>query len=113
MRAPARCSRCFPPSSTLPAGRPVLAAGGIAERRGLEAARAFGAAGALVGTRFLAAEEALAAAEAKQRVVEASGDATLRTTVFDIVRGYDWPDAITARALHNRFSAACHGKESE
>jgi nitronate monooxygenase len=95
----------------LAGGRPVLAAGGISERRGYQAALAFGAAGALVGTRLLAANESLAAPEAKQRVVEAEGDATLRTSVFDLIRGYDWPDAITARALRNRFSGQWHGKE--
>lgn len=92
---------------------PVLAAGGISDRRGVEAAMALGAAGALLGTRFLAAEESLAPREAKQRVVEADGDATLRTTVFDIVRGYDWPDGITARALRNTFSGRWHGNESD
>src|SRR5262245_4091120 len=92
-------------------GKPVLAAGGIVERRGFQAALAFGAAGALVGTRFLAADESLAAPEARQRVVEAEGDATLRTTVFDLIRGYDWPDGITGRALRNRFSGKWHGKE--
>ena len=90
---------------------PVLAAGGISDRRGVEAAMALGAAGALLGTRFLAAEESLVAREAKQRVVEANGDATLRTTVFDIVRGYDWPDGITARALRNSFTGKWHGNE--
>ena len=90
---------------------PVLAAGGISDRRGVEAAMALGAAGALLGTRFLAAEESLVAREAKQRVVEANGDATLRTTVFDIVRGYDWPDGITARALRNSFTGKWHGDE--
>jgi nitronate monooxygenase len=92
-------------------GIPVLAAGGISDRRGAQAAMALGAAGVLLGTRFLAAEEALAAPEAKQRVVAANGDATLRTSVFDIVRGYAWPDGITARALRNAFSDRWHGKE--
>jgi len=92
---------------------PVLAAGGISDRRGVEAAMALGAAGALIGTRFLAADESLVPREAKQRVVEASGDATLRTTVFDIVRGYDWPDGITARALRNGFSGKWHGWEND
>jgi nitronate monooxygenase len=94
-------------------GIPVLAAGGISDRRGAQAAMALGAEGVLLGTRFLAAEESLVAREAKQRVVEANGDATLRTTVFDIIRGYDWPDGITARALRNGFSGRWHGKESE
>ena len=93
---------------------PVLAAGGIADRRGVEAAIALGAAGVLVGTRFIAADEALAAPRAKQRVVEASGDATVRTTVFDVVRSYDagWA-GITGRALRNRFTDAWHGREQE
>ena len=90
---------------------PVLAAGGISDRRGAQAAMALGAAGVLLGTRFLAAEESLVPREAKQRVVEANGDATLRTTVFDIVRGYDWPDGMTARALRNTFSGTWHGNE--
>ena len=92
---------------------PVLAAGGISDRRGAAAAMALGAAGVLLGTRFLAADESLVPREAKTRVVEANGDATLRTTVFDIVRGYDWPEGITARALRNAFSGKWHGKEGD
>ena len=91
---------------------PVLAAGGISDRRGCEAARAFGAAGVLVGTRFLAADESLAAPEAKRRVVESGGDATVRTTVFDTIRGYEWPERHTARALRNRFTDQWHGNEA-
>jgi nitronate monooxygenase len=93
---------------------PVLAAGGIADRRGYEAARALGAAGVLVGTRFIACNEALAGPRAKARLVEANGDSTIRTTVFDIVRGYDagWA-GITGRALRNRFTAAWHGSEEK
>lgn len=90
----------------------ILAAGGIADRRGYEAARALGADGVLVGTRFIAADESLSAPAAKQRVVEAGGDATLRTTVFDVVRGYDGWEAFTGRALRNRFSGAWHGREA-
>ena len=92
---------------------PVLAAGGIADASGMKAARALGAGGVLVGTRFVAADEALATREAKQRVVQANGDGTLRTTVFDIVRGYDWPARFPARALRNSFSAQWHGREAE
>ena len=93
---------------------PVLAAGGIADRRGYEAATALGADGVLVGTRFSASDEALTAPRAKQRIVEASGDATLRTTVFDVVRGYDsgWA-GITGRAIRNKFTEAWHDRESE
>jgi nitronate monooxygenase len=103
----------LPAIKDISGGAPVLAAGGISDRRGAQAAMALGAEGVLLGTRFLAAEESLAAPEAKRRVVDADGDATLRTTVFDIVRGYDWPEGITARALRNAFSGRWHGKESE
>ena len=66
---------------------PVAAAGGIADGRGLAAALVLGAAGVLAGTRFYASREALGHAAAKARLVEGAGDATLRTTVFDLVRG--------------------------
>ena len=90
---------------------PVLAAGGIVDATGFRAARALGADGVLVGTRFIASDESLATPEAKQRLIAAKGDTTLRTAVFDIVRRYDWPKAFTGRALRNRFSDAWHGKE--
>jgi nitronate monooxygenase len=92
---------------------PVLAAGGISDARGVQGALGLGAAGVLVGTRFFASDESLAAAGAKARVVQASGDATLRTTVFDIVRGYDWPAKFPARALRNDFTETWHGREAE
>ena len=90
---------------------PVLAAGGIVDATGFRAARALGADGVLVGTRFIASDESLATPEAKQRLIAAKGDTTLRTAVFDIVRRYDWPKAFTGRALRNRFSDAWHGRE--
>jgi nitronate monooxygenase len=91
---------------------PVLAAGGIADRRGTRAAMALGADGVLVGTRFSASQEALTAPRAKERIVQASGDATLRTTVFDVVRGFDGWAGITGRALRNRFTDTWHGHEA-
>ncbi len=92
---------------------PVVAAGGVADGRGIVAALALGAQSVLVGTRFYAAEEALGFANAKQRLVEGSGDATQRTQVFDIVRGLSWPQGFTGRALRNRFSERWHGHEAE
>jgi nitronate monooxygenase len=92
---------------------PLLAAGGIADRRGFDAARALGAEGVLVGTRFLASEESLIAPQAKRRLVAAKGDVTLRTTVFDVVRSLDWPARFPGRALRNKFSDAWHGREQE
>lgn len=90
---------------------PVVAAGGVIDGRGLAAALMLGADGVLMGTRFVAAQEALAAPAAKSRIVAASGDDTLRTRVFDMVRGYDWPPQYLGRALVNRFSETWHGRE--
>ncbi|TFL13329.1 nitronate monooxygenase [Pusillimonas caeni] len=92
---------------------PVLAAGGIADGRGLAAALMLGAQGVLLGTRFYATREALGHDQAKQRIVQGQGDATQRTRVFDIVRGYDWPAGYTGRALRNRFIERWEGREEE
>ncbi len=92
---------------------PVVAAGGIAEGRGLASALVLGACGALVGTRFYATEEALGHARAKELLVRASGDETVRTRVFDIVRRIDWPRPFTGRALRNELTRAWHGRERE
>ena len=63
--------------------------------------------GVLVGTRFHASVESLGHDRAKARIVAASGEETVRTSVFDTVRGDSWPDGITGRALHNDFTARC------
>jgi nitronate monooxygenase len=91
----------------------VVAAGGIADGRGLAAALMLGAHGALIGTRFYASAEALGPHGAKQRIVAAHGSETTRTGVFDIVRGYAWPPGYPGRALHNRFMERWHGREGE
>jgi len=90
---------------------PALAAGGIGDGRGLAAALALGACGAVIGTRYCATHEALMHPLAAQRLVEADGDHTRRTRVFDIARGYDWPPAYTGRALRNSFIERWHGRE--
>jgi nitronate monooxygenase len=84
---------------------PVVAAGGIADGRGLAAAKMLGAAGVVCGTAFYAAVESLAHVHAKQRLVAASGDDTVKSPLFDIVRGRDWPQGPwQLRTLRNRFS---------
>ena len=92
---------------------PVVAAGGIADGRGLAAALMLGAHGALIGTRFYASAEALGSERAKQRLVAARGNETARTCVFDIVRGYAWPPGYPGRAVRNRFMERWHGRESD
>lgn len=82
---------------------PVVAAGGIADGRGLAAALMLGAAGTLCGTAFYAAAESLAHRNAKERAVQGSGDRTVKGSFFDIVRGLDWPAPWTIRSLRNTF----------
>lgn len=61
---------------------PVLAAGGIADGRGIAAALALGAAGVVIGTRFIATEESQAASEYRHAIVQARDDATMRTRCY-------------------------------
>jgi nitronate monooxygenase len=90
----------------------VVAAGGIADGRGLAAALMLGASGVLMGTRFHVAGESLASPGVKARIVATGGDHTIRTRIFDIVRDAPWPAEFTGRGLANRFSAAWHGHEA-
>jgi nitronate monooxygenase len=92
---------------------PVLAAGGIVDGRGLAAALMLGAQGALIGTRFYAATEALGHERAKGRIVTATGRDTRRTRVFDVVRQYAWPQPYTGRAIRNPFMERWDGRERD
>lgn len=89
----------------------VLAAGGVTDGRGLAAALALGADGALVGTRFWASPEALVSPRAHARALAASGDDTVRTRAYDLVRRLEWPAGYNARALGNTFLDTWHGHE--
>lgn len=68
---------------------PLLSSGGFADGRGLAAALALGADGAVFGTRFLASRESAAHAIYKQRVIDAEAEETIHTELFDI----GWPHA--------------------
>jgi nitronate monooxygenase len=94
-------------------GTPVAAAGGVADGRGLAAALMLGADGALVGTRFYATQEAMGPQGAKERIVEGSGDKTIRSILFDIARQNVWPAPYTGRVLRNEFSEKWRGREAE
>lgn len=89
----------------------VLAAGGIADGRGIAAALMLGADGVLLGTRFWATQEALIHRAAKARVVAATGDETIRTSVYDIVRNHIWPAGYTGRLMRNTFIDTWQGRE--
>lgn len=79
----------------------LLAAGGIADGRGLAAALMLGADGVLIGSRLWATQECLAPNAAKLESVKATGDETARTGVFDVLRRLPWPAPFDFRALRN------------
>jgi nitronate monooxygenase len=66
-----------------PAGVPVVAAGGIADGRGMAAALALGASGVWMGTRFLLAEESAAHPVYQERLLAAAETETRHTLLFD------------------------------
>jgi enoyl-[acyl-carrier protein] reductase II len=76
---------------------PVLAAGGIADGRGMAAALCLGAAGVCVGTRLVATTEANAHQDYKRRIVQATEQDIELTYIF----GPEWPDA-PMRVIRNR-----------
>ncbi len=90
---------------------PVVAAGGIADGRGLAAALSLGATGVSMGTRFTATRESLWDQAMKDRAVASEGDQTAQTRVFDIVRAAPWPAIYPGRALRNEFFDQWHGRE--
>jgi nitronate monooxygenase len=94
-------------------GVPVLAAGGIADGRGLAAVLALGAAGALVGTLFQASHEALRSAAEGAALVNADGQDTERSRTFDIASGSGWPARYPGRALRNGFRDQWRGRDEE
>ena len=92
---------------------PVVAAGGIADGRGLAAALMLGAEGVMMGTRFYASREAAGHAEAKRRILAASGDDTARSIVFDISRRNVWPSPYNGRLIRNAHMDRWLGHEGE
>ncbi|MHC4051586.1 NAD(P)H-dependent flavin oxidoreductase [Bradyrhizobium sp. 25ACV] len=98
----------------LAAGRvPVVAAGGIADGRGLAAMMMLGASGVLIGTRFYASVEADGAEEAKQRIRAANPNDTVRGVIVDWSRSLFWPAPFTARTLVNDHIRRWTGREIE
>ena len=97
----------------LVAPTPVLAAGGIADGRGVAAALVLGAAGALIGTRFQATPEALVHPAITKAILEGAGEDTERNTVLDIARGAPWPSKYPARTLGHPFLDHWRGRDEE
>jgi enoyl-[acyl-carrier protein] reductase II len=93
---------------------PVLVAGGVADGRGLAAALVLGAAGANIGTRFLATEEASVDLQWKQRVLEIESEEAVRFETWGVIlppseRGYE----VVPRVIRTDFVATWEGREEE
>ena len=80
----------------------LLAAGGIADGRGLAAALMLGADGVLIGTRLWAAKEALVKEGHHNAIIESNGDGTLRKT------GHRSADTLASRVYRTNSSQCFH-----
>jgi nitronate monooxygenase len=100
-----------PTMSLLPAivdtakGVPVVAAGGIADGRGLVAAMALGACGVWMGTRFVASKESANHRGYKERVVAARASDLVETELFDPV-GRECPHWVIRNSTFSRWEDA-------
>jgi nitronate monooxygenase len=93
---------------------PLLAAGGIADGRGLAAALLAGADGAWLGTAFLATPEAVEIGAAhKDAIVASDGADTVFTRAYDIVSGMPWPAGIGERVQRDAFTDEWTEREHE
>jgi len=91
---------------------PVVVAGGIADGAGIAAALVLGGDGVLLGTRFLATDEAPFPDGYKRAIVASDGHDTLISEIPDVAAGQVWPGAY-ARVLRNAFIEEWIGREGE
>jgi enoyl-[acyl-carrier protein] reductase II len=94
---------------------PVLAAGGVADGRGLAAALVLGAQGANVGTRFLTSEEASADESWKRAILEVESEDVVRFDVFNEIlpSGSDRAYETVPRVLRTAFVEEWQGRPEE
>ena len=90
-------------------GTMVLAAGGIVDGRGLAAALALGADGAVVGTRLMATDESDVAQEYKDRIVSAAATDTRLSSMF----GRHMPEFNPMRVISNEIVEEWHDRLAE
>ena len=92
---------------------PVIAAGGIANGRGLAAVLMLGAEGALIGSRFVASMESAREDWEKQIVVKAGVDETVLTKAYDLAMASAFPADIGDRVIRNDYTNEWHGRDAE
>lgn len=83
---------------------PLVAAGGIVDARGTAACLALGGSGVVMGTRFLACKEANIAKGYQDDVLRTKdgGRSTVRTSLYDTLRGTEWPRQYGGRGIINQ-----------
>jgi len=83
-------------------GPPLLAAGGLSHGAQVASLLTLGAAGVVLGTRFLLTPESLYTNAQRQALLSAKHSSTVRTLAFDRARGtLGWPSGVDGRALFN------------
>ena len=92
---------------------PVVAAGGIADGRGLAAALLLGAQGAWMGTRFVTSHEWGGPSWEREAVLAATSDDTVQTRLYDLIGERPFPAENPDRVLRNAFIDRWNGRESE
>lgn len=92
-------AQALPEILDVAAGRPVLAAGGVADAEDVRRLLAAGAMAAIAGTRFLLTDESGAHPEYQRRVLEAKQ--TLRTQLFSF--GWPLPHRVIPNAATERW----------
>ena len=92
------------PAVVAAVGVPVLAAGGLADGRGLAAALMWGAQGVWLGTRFIATAEASAHPNYKAKIVETGTSGTVVTKAHS---------GKPCRLIRNAFTDSWAGREDE
>ena len=92
---------------------PLVAAGGINNHNDFATVHALGAAGVALGSALYTTYEALDADAAKQVIVRSEGVDTVRSTVYDLVRGPQWPEGYVGRSIRTDLTDKWAGKETE
>ena len=92
---------------------PVIAAGGIADGRGLAAVLMLGAEGVFIGTRFVASRESARQEWEKLRVIQAGTDDTVLTKAYDLALGSAFPMDVGDRVIRNDFNTEWYGRDAE
>lgn len=88
---------------------PVVAAGGIADGRGMAAALLLGAQGVWLGTRFAATPEWAGQSWKQDAILAASSDDTIQTNIYDQLLDRPFPTGISDRVVRNPFNEGWTG----